>query len=164
MYDTDLQNNTRVYYHQITSFEELRSKVRTEELQRFTHKKAVEDLNNSQQGQKSQTQTKKETQHQPLMFNAEKSKQQELLERLENIEKRIRANLNYQNRQRRINNQTQNQNQNQNQNQSQNQNQDQNQNRNQNQNQNHKFNQQQQHGKQTQSDTTSNQKDNRQKQ
>ena len=95
-------------------------------------KKAVEDLNNSQQGQKSQTQTKKETQHQPLMFNAEKSKQQELLERLENIEKRIRANLNYQNRQRRINNQTQNQNQNQNQNQSQNQNQDQNQNQNQN--------------------------------
>ena len=158
LYDTDLQNATQVYYHQITSFEELRSKVRTEELQRFTHKKAVEDLNNLQQGQKSQTQTKKETQHQPLMFNAEKSKQQELLERLENIEKRIRANLNYQNRQRRRNNQNQNQNQNPNQSQ------DQNQNRNQNQNQNQKFNQQQQHGKQTQSDKTSNQKDNRQTQ
>ena len=50
LYDTDLQNATQVYYHQITSFEELRSKVRTEELQRFTNKKAVEDLNNLQQG------------------------------------------------------------------------------------------------------------------
>ena len=50
LYNTDLQNATQVHYHQTKDFEELRKKVRAEEYQRFTHKKALGEVNTLQQG------------------------------------------------------------------------------------------------------------------
>ena len=50
LYNPELQNATQVYYHQTKDFEELRRKVRAEEYERFTHKKALEEVNTVQQG------------------------------------------------------------------------------------------------------------------
>ena len=44
LYNTDLQNATQVHYHQTKDFEELRKKVKAEEYQRFTHKKALGEV------------------------------------------------------------------------------------------------------------------------
>ena len=141
LHNTELQNATQVYYHQTKSFEELRSKVRAEEYERFTHKKALEEVNTVQQGRT--TQSKRETQHQPLTFTPDKqNREQELLKRLDIVEKMLRSNRNYQNRQRQR--YRRNQNQNQGQNQTENQSPNQNQNRQ----------QQQQQGQQTQTDKT----------
>ena len=146
LHNTELQNATQVYYHQTKSFEELRSKVRAEEYERFTHKKALEEVNTVQQGRT--TQSKRDTQHQPLTFTPDKqNREQELLKRLDIVEKMLRSNRNYQNRQRQR--YRRNQNQNQGQNQTENQSPNQNQNRQ----------QQQQQGQQTQTDKTTDQKE-----
>ena len=68
LHSTELQNATQVYYHQTKDFEELRRKVRAEEYERFTHKKALKDVN-TVQGKTAQD--RKETQHQPLTFNTD---------------------------------------------------------------------------------------------
>ena len=68
LHSTELQNTTQVYYHQTKDFKELRRKVRAEEYERFTHKKALKDVN-TVQGKTAQD--KKETQHQPLTFNTD---------------------------------------------------------------------------------------------
>ena len=100
LYNTDLQNATQVHYHQTKDFEELRKKVRAEEYQRFTHKKALGEVNTLQHGKQSQV--KKETQHQPLTFNTEREKrEQDLLKRLENLENDMKRKGNWQNKRRR---------------------------------------------------------------
>ena len=148
LHNTELQNATQVYYHQTKSFEELRSKVRAEEYERFTHKKALEEVNTVQQGRT--TQSKRETQHQPLTFTPDKqNREQELMKRLDIVEKMLRSNRNYQNRQRQRYRRNQNQNQTENQSQNQNQNRQQ---------------QQQQQGQQTQTDKTTDQKKDKQPQ
>ena len=144
LHNTELQNATQVYYHQTKSFEELRSKVRAEEYERFTHKKALEEVNTVQQGRT--TQSKRETQHQPLTFTPDKqNREQELMKRLDIVEKMLRSNRNYQNRQRQRYRRNQNQNQTENQSP--------------NQNQNRQQQQQQQQGQQTQTDKTTDQKE-----
>ena len=100
LYKTEFQNATQVHYHQTKDFEELRKKVRAEEYQRFTHKKALGEVNTLQQGKPSQV--KKETQHQPLTFNTEREKrEQDLLKRLENLENDMKRIGNWQNKRRR---------------------------------------------------------------
>ena len=100
LYNTELQNATQVHYHQTKDFEELRKKVRAEEFQRFTHKKALGEVNSLQQGKQSQV--KKETQHQLLTFNTEREKrEQDLLKRLENLENDMKRKGNWQNKRRR---------------------------------------------------------------
>ena len=111
LHSTELQNATQVYYHQTKDFEELRRKVRAEEYERFTHKKALNDVN-TVQGKTAQD--KKETQHQPLTFNTDAQKrEQELMKKLDILEKQIKANRNWQNRQRQRERRNQNQNRNQ---------------------------------------------------
>ena len=111
LHSTELQNATQVYYHQTKDFEELRRKVRAEEYERFTHKKALKDVN-TVQGKTAQD--KKETQHQPLTFNTDAQKrEQELMKKLDILEKQIKANRNWQNRQRQRERRNQNQNRNQ---------------------------------------------------
>ena len=100
LYNTDLQNATQVHYHQTKDFEELRKKVKAEEYQIFTHKKALGEVNTLQQGKQSQV--KKETQHRPLTFNTEREKrEQDLLKRLENLENDMKRKGNWQNKRRR---------------------------------------------------------------
>ena len=109
LHSTELQNATQVYYHQTKDFEELRRKVRAEEYERFTHKKALKDVN-TVQGKTAQD--KKETQHQPLTFNTDAQKrEQELMKKLDILEKQIKANRNWQNRQRQRERRNQNRNQ-----------------------------------------------------
>ena len=111
LHSTELQNATQVYYHQTKDFEELRRKVRAEEYERFTHKKALKDVN-TVQGKTALD--KKETQHQPLTFNTDAQKrEQELMKKLDILEKQIKANRNWQNRQRQRERRNQNQNRNQ---------------------------------------------------
>ena len=106
---TELQNATQVYYHQTKIFEELRRKVRAEEYERFTHKKALKVVN-AVQGKTAQDM--KETQHQPLTFNTDAQKrEQELMKNLDILEKQIKANRNWQNRQRQRERRNQNRNQ-----------------------------------------------------
>lgn len=100
-----------MYYHQTKDFEELRRKVRAEEYERFTHKKALEDVN-IVQGKTAHD--KKEAQHQQLTFNTDRQKrEQELIRKIDNLEKQMRANRNWQNRQRQRDRRNQLQNQNQ---------------------------------------------------
>ena len=111
LHSTELQNATQVYYHQSKDFEELRRKVGAEEYKRFTHKKALKDVN-TVQGKTAKD--KKETQHQPLTFNTDAQKrEQELMKKLDILEKQIKANRNWQNRQRQRERHNQNQNRNQ---------------------------------------------------
>ena len=111
LHSTELQNATQVYYHQTKDFEELRRKVRAEEYERFTHKKALKDVN-TVQGKAAQD--KKETQHQPLTLNTDAQKrEQELMKKLDILEKQIKANRNWQNRQRQRERRNQNPNRNQ---------------------------------------------------
>ena len=109
LHSTELQNATQVYYHQTKDFEELRRKVRAEEYERFTHKKALKDVN-TVQGKTAQD--RKETQHQSLTFNTDAQKrEQELMKKLDILEKQIKANRNWQNRQRQRERRNQNRNQ-----------------------------------------------------
>lgn len=88
LYSTDLQNATRVYYHQIKEFELLRRKVRGEEYELYTHKKMTEKESITKNPEKT-TEVKTSVQHQPLNLRDNSSDKaiKELSKRLESIEK-----------------------------------------------------------------------------
>ena len=99
LYSTELQNATQVFFHQTTDFEELRGQVRTEELARFTHKKAVQEVSTVQ----PKAPEKPNVQHQPLTFSSDKQKKvQDLENKLDRVDKQLRANRNWWNRQQRL--------------------------------------------------------------
>ncbi|MCG8034659.1 MAG: hypothetical protein JAZ03_21150, partial [Candidatus Thiodiazotropha taylori] len=93
LFSLDLKNATRVYFDKVTDFEEFRSKVRAEERELQTHKKATEfpvtKISQSKQEKKTDS-TANLPQHQPIQIETGTTKLlQDLSRRLEKIEKSL---------------------------------------------------------------------------
>ena len=87
LYDTDLQNATVIHFDQIKNFDELRAKVKTEELWRISRKSETTAKDTKDTSKKVQVaEASAQVQHQPLNLDPNAKTNRDILKRLETLE------------------------------------------------------------------------------